>query len=220
MTPGKLATKKHRQLISMNTITVKIECGCRQHYSFDVEPTDGQMPGPIACPTCGVDGTSAANEIITRELSSNPPPARLTTTKKSTPATSGRASRIRSNLSEEDSRKLLEAKEDVKRAMSASAIVAGLDLLLAILSLFGVKILGADLWILLDVVVVGGLAYGIYRFSRTCAVLMCVYYLLLCILFWRTMGLGAVVVRAVFLYFFCRGAQATFEYHKLTRQRR
>ena len=45
-------------------IAVKIECECGQHYAFDVEPVSGQMPSPVACPSCGTDGTPIANEII------------------------------------------------------------------------------------------------------------------------------------------------------------
>ena len=52
-------------------VAVKIECGCGQHYAFDVEPVDGQMASTVACPSCGADGTAAANEIIARSL---PPP--------------------------------------------------------------------------------------------------------------------------------------------------
>src|SRR5260221_10355619 len=47
-------------------IPIKILCGCGQHYAFDVEPIHGGMPYAVACPSCGVDGTSAANEIIQR----------------------------------------------------------------------------------------------------------------------------------------------------------
>jgi hypothetical protein len=44
--------------------SIKIECGCGQHYAFDVEPVNGQMPYTVACPVCGADGTAAANEVI------------------------------------------------------------------------------------------------------------------------------------------------------------
>ncbi|HXR46353.1 MAG TPA: hypothetical protein VN784_02845 [Candidatus Limnocylindrales bacterium] len=43
---------------------VKIQCGCGQRYAFDIEPFCGRMPFPVACPVCGADGTSAANEVI------------------------------------------------------------------------------------------------------------------------------------------------------------
>jgi hypothetical protein len=51
---------------------IKIECGCGQHYAFDVEPVDGRMPSTIACPSCGVNGTGAANEIIAQQLTALP----------------------------------------------------------------------------------------------------------------------------------------------------
>lgn len=45
-------------------IPVKIQCECGQRYSFEVEPVDGRLPSPVACPVCGADGTSAANAAI------------------------------------------------------------------------------------------------------------------------------------------------------------
>ncbi|HEV2695726.1 MAG TPA: hypothetical protein VG347_22755 [Verrucomicrobiae bacterium] len=47
---------------------VKIQCGCGQRYAFDIEPVCGRMPGHVACPVCGTDGTSAANELIAYTL--------------------------------------------------------------------------------------------------------------------------------------------------------
>ena len=47
---------------------VKIQCGCGQRYAFDIEPDCGRMPGQVACPICGADGTSAANELIAYTL--------------------------------------------------------------------------------------------------------------------------------------------------------
>jgi hypothetical protein len=61
---------------------IKIECSCGQHYKFDVEPENGQMPVAVGCPSCGVDGTDAANSIIQQTLvipvpaPLQPPPAR------------------------------------------------------------------------------------------------------------------------------------------------
>src|SRR5678815_1353274 len=45
-------------------IPIKIQCSCGQHYAFEIEPVNGRMPSPVACPACGADGTDAANEII------------------------------------------------------------------------------------------------------------------------------------------------------------
>src|ERR1700744_2601732 len=56
-------------------VPVKIECECGQHYAFDVEPVNGQMPSAIACPGCGVDGTPHANAVIAQTLVVPPIPA-------------------------------------------------------------------------------------------------------------------------------------------------
>lgn len=45
-------------------ITLKIQCGCGQRYAFDIEPVGSQMPSTVACPSCGVDGTAAANAAL------------------------------------------------------------------------------------------------------------------------------------------------------------
>ena len=49
-------------------VSVKIECGCGQHYSFDVMPVNGKMGSAVACPTCGADGTEVANDVIASKL--------------------------------------------------------------------------------------------------------------------------------------------------------
>jgi uncharacterized membrane protein YjgN (DUF898 family) len=206
-------------------VSVKIECSCGQHYAFDVEPVDGRMPTSIACPKCGLDGTSRANEVILHNLSlpaeslpevhANGPQPRLAAR---TPART--TAPIRAHRDDDAVRDLIEAKLDIKRAVSAAVIVSVMDLVLATLSLFGIKILETDLWILLDVVIVGALAYGIYRFSRTCAVLMFIYYLLLCVVMLGKAGLGGVIVRAVFFFYFGTGMMGTFKYHKLNKASR
>ena len=45
---------------------LKVVCDCGQKYKFDVEPAGGQMPVKVNCPACGVDGTAAANSILSR----------------------------------------------------------------------------------------------------------------------------------------------------------
>jgi len=59
-----LITSVHR--VAM--IAIKIECVCGQHYTFEVEPVAGRMPAPVACPTCGTNGTAAANEMIAQSM--------------------------------------------------------------------------------------------------------------------------------------------------------
>lgn len=52
----------------VNLIAVKLVCACGQKYSFEVQPVNGRMPGPVFCPVCGRDGTGEANLFIVRVL--------------------------------------------------------------------------------------------------------------------------------------------------------
>src|SRR5690349_1514919 len=49
-------------------MTIKVQCACGQKFAFDVEPSAGQMPAPVACPACGTDATAQANDIIAQNL--------------------------------------------------------------------------------------------------------------------------------------------------------
>jgi len=53
---------------------LKVQCNCGQKFKFDVEPMNGQMPFTVNCPTCGADGTAAANAILA-QAPVVPPPA-------------------------------------------------------------------------------------------------------------------------------------------------
>lgn len=47
---------------------LKVVCDCGQKYKFDVDPVEGQMPFMVNCPTCGVDGTPAANQLLAQHV--------------------------------------------------------------------------------------------------------------------------------------------------------
>lgn len=53
---------------------LKVACNCGQNYKFDVTPVGNQMPFAVACPSCGVDGTAAANTIL-GQMPAAPAPA-------------------------------------------------------------------------------------------------------------------------------------------------
>ena len=73
---------------------------------------------------------------------------------------------------------------------------------------------------LLDVGFILGLAFGISRKSRVCAVLMLVYFMLSKYLIIRATGqVGGVWLGLAFLYFYAQGVVGTFEYHKLRKAR-
>lgn len=47
---------------------IKIQCSCGTRYKFDVEPVNGRVPTPLACPNCHVSWTEHANAMIAQSL--------------------------------------------------------------------------------------------------------------------------------------------------------
>jgi hypothetical protein len=53
---------------------IKVLCPCGTKYQFPVEPVNGGLPHPIACPVCGADNTEAGNAAILSGLAAEPAP--------------------------------------------------------------------------------------------------------------------------------------------------
>ena len=51
---------------------IKLHCACGQNIAFDVEPENGAMPCPLACPACQADVTPLANQQIQQQLAPAP----------------------------------------------------------------------------------------------------------------------------------------------------
>ena len=84
----------------------------------------------------------------------------------------------------------------------------------------GDNLLGLDTWALLDVCVIYGLTYGVYKKSRVCAGLLFSWIVVggIIILLETQMGsvsLGRIVGSILFGYHFFRGFQGTITYHRL-----
>lgn len=72
-----------------------------------------------------------------------------------------------------------------------------------------------------DLVLIFILAYGIYKKSRTAAVVICVYWLFFIILRFIIAGnIAGAGVNLVFLYFFGKAIQGTFTYHKIEKEKK
>jgi serine/threonine-protein kinase len=70
---------------------------------------------------------------------------------------------------------------------------------------------------LVDAFIIFGMAYGIYKKSRLCAVLMFEYFLfskLFILSISSQTNLGTIIVGSIFLYFLFQGVSGTFAYHK------
>jgi serine/threonine-protein kinase len=112
-----------------------------------------------------------------------------------------------------------EVLKKIKHAWTAGLISAALTLLMTLLAIFGIKMLGFDAWMLLDVALILGLTYGIYRKSRVCAVLMLVYFIISKILLFAQTGKpNGIVMAVIFLYYYAQGVAGTFAYHKYVQE--
>ena len=110
----------------------------------------------------------------------------------------------------------------IRTAWIACLVSAGMTLvMIAVVIATGKGSLGLQGPIdLLDVVFILGMAFGISRKSRVCAVLMLVYFAFSKYLIIRATGqLGSVWLGLVFLYFYAQGVLGTFEYHQLREAR-
>lgn len=104
----------------------------------------------------------------------------------------------------------------IKNAWVAALVSAAVTFVVSILPLFGVSLLGFDLWSLIDVALILLMAYGIYKKNRVAGVAMLVYFIISKIVLTlenpSTSGIG---LGLVFIYFFFMGMIAIFKYHSL-----
>jgi len=114
-------------------VPVKIECECGQNYAFDVEPVNGRMPGGVTCPSCGADGTAAANEYISRQLAPyaaaavpSPQPVRRASAQPATMAEGSRRGLVDLDKAEKEARTKIMWGDPVEQ-VAAYLTVQGLD---------------------------------------------------------------------------------------------
>ena len=109
----------------------------------------------------------------------------------------------------------LETRKKIKSAWVAACISGTLTLVVTLIAMSGTELLGFDAWSFIDVALIFGLAFGIYKKSRTCAVVMLAYFVLSKIVLMIEAGKPSGLLMAfVFGYYFWQGVQGTFAYHK------
>lgn len=103
----------------------------------------------------------------------------------------------------------------IKSAWVAGCISGVVTLGVTLLAMSGTQALGFTAWSLLDVALIFGLAFGIYKKSRTCAVLMLAYFVLSKIILMMEAGKpSGLLVALIFGYFYVQGILGTFAFHK------
>lgn len=111
-----------------------------------------------------------------------------------------------------------EVAKKIRGAWIAAVVSGALTLIIALVAIGGTAIAGINAWNLVDVALIFGLAWGIYRKSRACAVIMLIYFVVSKILFIIETGKpGGVVLSLIFIYYFWKGVQGTYEYHRIVR---
>jgi hypothetical protein len=114
--------------------------------------------------------------------------------------------------------RLKEAEAQIKFALQAGIVYGTLALIFVLLSLAGYDFTG---WIdasgLIDVCLIFGLSFGIYKKSRVAAVLMLVYVSLSQAWIVIVLKRFPAIISWLFLILFLRGVQGTFTYRKLSK---
>ena len=109
-----------------------------------------------------------------------------------------------------------EVLKQIRNAWVAGAVSGTITLAVVLFSIAGVQILGFSAWEFFDVAFVFALAFGIYKKSRTCAIVMLLYFAVSKVLIISENGLkGGIVLSLVFFYYYCYGIAGTFAYHRL-----
>lgn len=117
-----------------------------------------------------------------------------------------------------DSQQLEQTEKQIKQAWIAGSISAVITFIYSLLGAYNESIrleYGVDTWTLIDVALLAGLSYGIYKKSRFCALSLLIYFIASKFILMASTGqFTGGVVSLVFAYFFFQGTLATFKYHK------
>lgn len=113
---------------------------------------------------------------------------------------------------------LTQAEKAIKDAVTVGIITLVITVMLTLIYASGAGLAHIDPWNMADLLIMGALIYGIYRKNRFCAIVMPIYYLSVKTVLWvGEQAFIGVPLALIFAYFFVRGAQGVWAYHKLTR---
>lgn len=106
------------------------------------------------------------------------------------------------------------ALKDIKNAWIAGLISIGITITFTLISMSGTDVIGLDASAFIDVFQMIIFTFGIYKKSRTCAILMLALFIFNKILMWQYAGVGSGLPLAlVFLWYYSKGVIGTFQYH-------
>ena len=109
----------------------------------------------------------------------------------------------------------------IRNAWIAGLISAAVTVIFVLIAIAGTSLLGMSAYQFIDVALILGLTFGIYKKSRICAVLMLAYFVwakVVLIQQGHAKGVG-LFMAVVFFYFYLQGVIGTFAYHKHLKQK-
>jgi hypothetical protein len=110
------------------------------------------------------------------------------------------------------------ARAAANHGVGAAGIVAAVTLGATLLSMSGTAVLGLNAWAFLDVGLFAAVAFGIWRMSRTAAVLGLGLYLFEQVYQLVVAGPLNPIMAMFFTLFFVHGVRGTFAFHRLAEQ--
>lgn len=109
----------------------------------------------------------------------------------------------------------------IRNAWIAGAISISITLVFVGMAIGGKSIAGIGAEGFIDVILMAGLSYGVYRNSRTCAILLLLLFVVnKLIMLSHGVGAASSVVTLAFLWFFAQGVVGTFQFHRWKRAQR
>lgn len=122
---------------------------------------------------------------------------------------------------DETEKALKKANDQIKAAWGAGLVTAGFTAVgILAITIFEIELMGISLWSFLDVAVILGISYGVYRKSRVCAVLLFAFFLLSKLAIFIQAGKMPNILFTIFMgVLFYHGIPGTLAYHRLIKQR-
>ena len=110
---------------------------------------------------------------------------------------------------------LTQAEKAIKDAVVAGIITIVVTVMLTLVYASGAGLAHIDPWNIADSLIMGLLVYGVHRKNRFAAIILPIYYLSVKTVLWvGEHAFIGVPLALIFAYFFVRGAQGAWAYHK------
>lgn len=108
----------------------------------------------------------------------------------------------------------VEILKKIKTGWVAGVVSVCITVVFTLIALSGTDILGGGAVAFIDAGLMAALAFGTYKKSRICAVLMLLLFVANKVLMWMDEGVpSGIVLALVFVWCFVQGAIGTFQYH-------